>query len=273
MTPSELIRMITTSTDDLSRSASFTCGSLYGDYERGRPLAKELVDLGGSAIPDLENALNSLEADGQLSGFAYRSGWLIMAYAKILGPPAFPRLRRMKSKVGIDQDALQTGIAIALGLTSYVDGRSAQATKICFQNDPRDSLDRLILAWEHNDLKAIEESVGAEAKASLRGMRRELSLGKSRPDAAVGYRFESAERWAQAREVFDGTPYQSLQVADSIEVQTRFFGRTGADCGALLVEFVTKTNAPGRPDYFVANSNVADLIHLIASCAAASPLH
>jgi hypothetical protein len=271
--PSDLIRLLATPTEDPFWSATFTCGSLYGDYERGRPLAKELADLGGSAIPDLESALDSVEAHGQRSAFAYRSGWLIMAYAKILGPAAFPRLRRMKNKIEIDQDALQVGIAIALGLTSYVDARSLEATKMCLQNDPRDGLDRLILAWQHNDVKAIEKSLGAEATSSLKALHNELSTSKARPDAAVGYRFESSERWAQAREVFDGAPYLGLRIADSIEVPTRFFNGTGAGCGVLTIRFAMNTNALLRPDYYVDNRNIDDLVHLIASCASGSSLH
>jgi hypothetical protein len=189
--PSDLIRLLATPTEDPFWSATFTCGSLYGDYERGRPLAKELADLGGSAIPDLESALDSVEAHGQRSAFAYRSGWLIMAYAKILGPAAFPRLRRMKNKIEIDQDALQVGIAIALGLTSHVDARSLEATKdLPPERSP---------GWSRPPDSGM-------ATSSLKALHNELSTSKARPDAAVGYRFESSERWAQAREVFDGGP-------------------------------------------------------------------
>jgi hypothetical protein len=113
----------------------------------GRPLATALVDLGRPAIADIENALDSVGAKGAASPYAYRAGWLAMAYAKIVGPAAFPRLRRMKSGSPMHQNDLQTAIAIALGLTSYVDGASVQTTS-CSPNDPRDGLEIRVLVPE-----------------------------------------------------------------------------------------------------------------------------
>ena len=60
-----------------------------------RPDAKALVSLGMYAIPDLERALDSVEQTADRSPFAINAGWLALAYAKIEGPNAIARLRRM----------------------------------------------------------------------------------------------------------------------------------------------------------------------------------
>lgn len=69
--------------------------------------AMALARLGGAALPDLEKELDSIEKNPQ--GFG--TNWLLLAYARIRGPAAFPRLRRISGG---------SAVALSLALTSNV---------------------------------------------------------------------------------------------------------------------------------------------------------
>ena len=173
---SDVIKLLTFQTErpgaDPARRFLFSCGEDYADRLENRALARELVDLGASSLPDLEAAFESIERFGIYSPFADNAGLLFDAYAKITGPAwAFSRLRKM---IGIPQlAALQGGldvsIALSLGLTSYVSGSRGiigEPIFSCAPEEPRDALDRLALAWELGDRRAFEEKLGPHAKAA-----------------------------------------------------------------------------------------------------------
>jgi hypothetical protein len=64
---------------------------LTGCGDRGdRGAAVSLAKLGGTSIPLLEEALDSIEKHGLESEYAYGTAWLSLAYARIMGPAAAP---------------------------------------------------------------------------------------------------------------------------------------------------------------------------------------
>jgi hypothetical protein len=87
-----------------------------------RAVARSLAKLGLSAIPALQQALDSIESLGDASKFSFNSGWLILAYARIEGPAALPQLQKMIGNPKLDflQVSLERAVALSLGLTSYV---------------------------------------------------------------------------------------------------------------------------------------------------------
>ncbi|MFN7923047.1 MAG: hypothetical protein U0Q16_23295 [Bryobacteraceae bacterium] len=89
----------------------FTCG--LANHDRGAMLA--LASLGKAALPELEAALDSLEAAGNKSPYRLNSHELLEAYARIRGREALPRLERIRAR---DRWTSDRPIPIALGLTA-----------------------------------------------------------------------------------------------------------------------------------------------------------
>jgi hypothetical protein len=178
------------------------CGRIKED----RATARSLADIGASAVPAIEEAMDSVERQGDDSRFSFNSGWLVLAYARIRGSAALPLIRRMIGNPKLDflQVALDQSAALSLDLTSYVSSvREPLPTLHCSRSgEPRDALDQLILGWERNDRGWLEASLGPAARAALKSllmgrtwsmMRAALWRGKS-DGVAVGYRFDTAGR-------------------------------------------------------------------------------
>ena len=66
-----------------------------GAVNKYRAAAKSLAKLGVSAIPDIEQAVSSIEKYGERSEFGFNADLLVIAYTQIQGAVAYPRLRRM----------------------------------------------------------------------------------------------------------------------------------------------------------------------------------
>jgi hypothetical protein len=92
----ELLKDLTyqTGRNDFGLSVTFSCGQAMAAAKQDRALANVLVARGTSAVPDLNAAFDSMQRAGH-SPFLYNGSWLLIAYAKILGRDAFPRLRQM----------------------------------------------------------------------------------------------------------------------------------------------------------------------------------
>lgn len=145
--------------------------------------------------------------------------------------------------------------------------------------EPQDSLDRFIIAWERNDLPELEDSLGPNAKAALAsllrhrswsGLRAELWRRPSPGYMAVGYRFEIPGSWSKP----DGALGEKESIDDgpvNPDLDTRFTDSSGHDCGRLGVRFIGTRVGVGRvrfvAEYFVDNSDLRDLLRLIATCA------
>jgi len=126
----------------------FTCGETE-QVRSERQLARDLVRLGKLAIPDLDQALDSIERDGEASPLYSKAGWLLYAYVRIEGPQAAPRLVRLRISPTFTSLRLTLDYAGALSLnvTSYVSSfRPPGSVLICRRREPRDALDQLILS-------------------------------------------------------------------------------------------------------------------------------
>jgi len=253
----------------------FGCGRQRAEDKKNRPVADALVKFGDSAVPDLEEAFNSIEERGQESPFAYNSEWLLEAYARIRRSAAYAPLQRMRRspKLVFLQWALDHSAAVSLGLTSYVSSSGILADMANCNGiiEPRELLDQLVLAWERNDRQWVERSLTASAMAALSSllngrtwdrMRADLWHGKTGNEVAVGYRFDTPGWWSE--------PPRPIRLNErnpvNPEIDTTFTNSAGRDCGKFLVKFL-KTDEGSLPSYPIDNSDLRDLLRLIGYCA------
>ncbi len=280
----DLIRFLTFRSDRPHKGNAlmglFTCGQTTADLEAATSLAK----LGNSAIPEIERALEAIEKPG--NRWKYGSQWLARAYAKIKGPAAYPRLRRMEGdpKLGLDRDNFDTAIALSFGLTSYVSDSLPRIRSFsCARGpEPRDPLNQLILGWETNDRRWLQASLGPSARAALNSllagrtwgeMRADLWRDKSGSGVAVGYRFEVPGRWSEPDHTLEeetGDVAAPIMEGPHFDLDTQFTNRSGGDCGRHSVKFIETPAGvgPGHLMYLVDNSDIGDLLSLISACAA-----
>jgi len=290
-------------------SVVFDCGAALGEARDDRVITKSIVELGDSAVPALEEALSSFEAKGERPEVATKVGWLMLAFARIKGPSAFPVLHRMIGNPRLSDSALgiDNAIALAFGLTSYVSsfrGVALYAFHPCavpnstattlsptpcvppsrelpiesFRCDrgeePRDALDRFVLAWETGNDLSLKASVGPTARSTSDRMPGLKSAGR---DVQLGYRFLVPGRWSEPDETLDeerkwGDPTANYT---SSELETIFTNSSGVDCGKIRLHF-SPAAQNGRADqrYVIDNADVGNLLQLIAVCATdSSPSH
>jgi hypothetical protein len=287
--PSDLIRYLTWQSDrpgmEELAATSNACGAAVQTAQENRPAIRALVELGTSAIPDLEATFDVIETRSLQSGFAGYAGPLFLAYAQIKGPAAYPRLHKMIGNPQFDfpldtvRVDLDNAIASSFGLTSYVSAiRTPVRMLHCHGDRPQDALDQLILGWERGDRTWLEGQLGPNAAAALDsllegktwpGVRAELWRGKSNPGAAVGYRFQNSGTRSESRQSQEGQVQPAsapLGAARSgsldLDLDTLFESTAGSYCGSYRVRF---SNAQ---TYLVDNPDIEDLLRLIASCAA-----
>jgi len=282
-----LISLLAHQTDSQGKLdlATFDCGQSIKLAQEDRGTAVALAALGSSAASDIEGVLDSMVSVQQHS-LAASTGWLLYAYAKVMGPAAYPRLRSMASNSNFSafQYTLDNSIALSLGLTSYVSPfRVPTRTFRCRAQEPRDALDQLIVAWERNDRPWLSASLGPAAKAALKrllkrkswgAMRAELWHGKSGNGDAIGYRFETSGPWSEPEETLDEALARERISVDLSRVpadpklDTAFKSKPGRDCEEHRIDFLTTRDPIGRAMYLVNNSDLGDLLGLIASCSA-----
>ena len=283
--PSELIRFLTYQSDRPGKETTLlglrSCGTTPPDLAATR----SLVEFGVSAIPDLERALSSIEKRGERSEFAFNGGWLLLAYAKINGPAAYPRLQRMidNPKFAFLEIDLDRAVALSLAITSYVSGSLVPVRILhCSRGEePRDALDQLILAWERNDRPWLEASLGPSAKAALSSLleskawgslRNKLWRGTSDHRVGVGYRFETSGPWAEPEETLEWEKSQDAPSGTAFQFDARLKNRFGTDCGRQRVRFLkAPAGNGGTLGYLVDNVDLGELLRSIASCATESP--
>jgi hypothetical protein len=285
---SDLIKFLTYQSgrpDSGLRSGVTSCGEAIRAAQDDRRAANSLVSLGVSAIPDIEKALSSLEKNGGQSPVYFNGSWLLVTYAGILGPKAYPRLERMLGNPTLGMErALGAAIAISLGLTSYVDSSSRiyERTIACGAREPRDALDGLILAWERNDREALYASLGPVARAVLESrltgqtwqqFRAGFWRGGLVRSVAVGYRLEASGSWAQPSMTLDEAVALSRIVVDvsaipvNPQLEARFTDRKGQECGEQRVRFHTAQDSVRTLMYFVDSPDLVDLLRLVSNCA------
>jgi len=283
--PSHLIAFLNYESDDRrGKPRTWSCG----EFRRNREAAKLLAKVGEAALPSIAGELDSIEESDEPERAA-GAGWLLFAFAKIEGPAAYPRLRRMigNPKFSFLGLALDSAIALSLGMTSYVSSLEAASPIIdCGgPGEPRRALNQLILGWEKNDRRWFEGSLGPRARASLRALlngrtwgdiRKRLWDVRSSRGVAVGYQFEIAGRWSEPDETLEDRDYGELSLIENPQINVVFKDRTGTDCGRHLVIFtqypmlLTRSGRQQEPSlpYVIDNSDLADILSLISSCAA-----
>lgn len=267
-------------------------GLAHEDDRKNRATAQSLVSMGELAVPHINEALASLEEFGQDSKYVPNSGWVLLAYARINGPRAYPRLRSLiqNPKLEFMTQSVDRAIALSLGLTSYVSGRrprtliSGTPGQMSYERfrleEPRDALDHLIAAWEMNDLGWLEESLGPRARASLAtlldktpwtDLRAEIWRGPSGIGASVGYRFlalgplSEPEETLKSQPPFDNSHWEQPDVTS---IQTNLTNRSGLGCGERTIYFDRRLLVNSSDfRYFVDNPNIGALLAAIAACA------
>jgi hypothetical protein len=262
-----------------ANAATFTCGSLNRQAEAYQEVARSLVALGEAAVPDLEAGFESLQKYGMQSEFSSNVYWLFLAYAKIKGPAAYARLeplcdnewftiRQKDSGLPLDLPQLQGGldvaIATAFGLTSYVSRLRIGLRVICHFEEPRDSLDRLVVAWRNGDRKAFEAELGPNGKEALESERWHETTQEG---GAIGYRLEIAGRWSQPKETLAPMVWSIDTSKDPLnpEINVRFTDRLGRDCGSHRVQFLTPKRAGFAP-FLIDNSDLGELLGKLRVC-------
>ena len=273
--PADMIRMLTTPNALESLGISSGCGN----YSQRRETAESLVRLGDVALPDIERALESVEREGDASPFRMGSKWILQAYSRLVGPSAVPRLVRMLgspqcSSFGRD---IEEGIAVALGLSSYVvaSTRPVQRLECDRIADPSDGLDRAIRAWVHKDRAELVASLGPAggdslkgwiARAGWRGLLRDWwpTTGEV---WGVGYRF--AVRPPPAADVDPTIPRYCSGSADSLDCEVICVDHQGRECGEVRVTFQrSSSRASGATAEFrVNNGDISELLRAVAACA------
>jgi hypothetical protein len=257
---------------DPFNATGFTCGSLGTEKQQNRALAASLSRLGSSAAPDIERALDSVENRGLRSEFAPGAGWLMYAYARIMGPAAYGRLSRMIGNPELRslQNTLAASIALSLNLTSYVDRLVVPTGILCRTPQPRDTLDQFILAWERKDRKNLEFALGARAKAALARLPDATTHSdKGSRSVAIGYRLGIAGRWSEPPETLEdsdttgGIPGNP----ENMDINVNFKDAVGRDCGRYVVRFKRAAYRPPEIGYLIDNPDIPGLLRVLASCA------
>lgn len=274
---SDLIRSLT----NVPLRLQFDCGLTAEDLEN-LAAGQSLVRLGRSAISDLERELEIMEKLGMESEFIPNAPLFLDAYARIKGPAASTRLREMIGAPGLAYLSISfdSSIALSLGLTSYVSASREPVVgpPSCRRSEePRDALDRLIIGWESGDRRLLEAQLGPNATLALNsllqgrtweGLRAHIWRGLQESRVAVGYRFLVQGRWSEPEDSLKELPAVAPHAIDP-HLNTAFTTASGNDCGWLPVDFrAVRFKDIITTSYLVDNSNLADLLRLVSSCAA-----
>jgi len=272
--------------------AAGTCGSRGNEYLNEQTVAVKLVALGDSALPFVEDALTAIETHNGEWPYVNNAWWLLHAYARLKGPAALPVFVPMLGNAKLQdlRGAVDDSIALALGLTSVVDSAVRPAPDICGYFERRDGLDLVIFSWEIGDQGMLRAHLGPQAVIALDALLKgrswqdlphELWRGKPGRDVAVAYRFEIPPPWAEPVEALENEAERdvrrkSASLAGDAVINTVFTDSSGKECGRHSIAFALTSprsmspedfEGPG-PYYFVDNSDLVDLFHVISACAA-----
>lgn len=278
----DLVRFITYQSDRQGK-AEMMSGLLGCGYIReDRAAALSLVGIGSSAVPDIEVALGSIEAEGRRSTSVFNAAWLMDAYAEIRGSEAFPRLRRMLEDPGLRFLApdIDEGVAASLQLTSYVSSSRApsRAFNCRREQEPKDALDLFIISWERNDRRWLEASLGPRAREVLShtnwdALRAEFAPKAGGSIVSLGYRFDVSGRWSEPDDLhIEDAPEGTKRAGDRPVIRTSFRDVAGKECGTLEIRFLEVPGAvrqgPAFLNYLIDEDDLTPILRLISSCAA-----
>ena len=262
------------------------------EYLQNRKTAQSLVALGAGAASQLNVALESLADAGTQSKYSRNAGWLMLAYARIEGEPAFYRLQRVggAGKLAFLVPSFDRAAALALGLTSYVTslrpihiyfGAPEQWAFSRFHPDwPRDGLDTFILALEKGDDHVLELSLGSNARSAYQQLAatkwlQDIRLKFKREQIAgssIGYRFLVPGQIAEPEEPLADRPPDILQAVRQPgihQISTAFVTSRGSECRKITVDFESSPIANAFPPgvrFLIDNRNLRELIKAIGDC-------
>lgn len=256
-------------------------------YERGQAMA--LLALGEAAIPQIEEALDSLQ-QGKTQGTC-GTEWLLYTFARLRKETAYSRLKAMLSNPNLAplSRGIENAMAVSLQLTSVVsslgtpderpgDTRPGIAGARSFGYVmPQDSLDRFLLGWIRDRKEDLEASLTPEARDTLRqavtlrmwnSLRRSFREGLKGQVVEIGYRL----RLPPGRVDFPGPespidfnpPYQK-EISGRVE-----FYSQGKNCAQQEVRFVDSTARTEDPSehiwrYLIA-TDAATLLNTLRGC-------
>lgn len=256
----------------------FGCGVV----PENQAAAKKLVKLGSAALPALEQALASIEESGERSKFVLNAGWWLTAYAGIEGPRSYLSLQRLLNdpKLEFLHPNLEIPIAVSLSLTSYVSGSWGPGRVFrCSEQQPRDALNLLIMAWQKGDQHWVQASLGPDARSALdellknkpwTELRASLWPRRSNGNIAVGYRFSGPREWSEPTDFIEDVPPPQVDATpDSFTLDTRFTNYAGKECGRFQVRFIHTRRGVGPADleFRIDTPDIDALLHVISACA------
>lgn len=119
----------------------------------------------------------------------------------------------------------------------------------------------------------VEASLGPNAKLALEtmlshttwdGLRAKLLHGPDRRNVAIGYRFQIPSRWSEPEETLD----DRNELSGEFGIEVGFKNRFGDYCQTYYIKFVEAkaTVGLGRLSYLVDNSDIADVLRVVAAC-------
>lgn len=264
------------------------CGSMNRVNRQRRNLARQIVNMGPSAAPDLETYMRTALLDAKEKHSMDRSRWVFYAYAELLRDRSLPLLREILDGHNDYQNrvVLEESIAIALNVTSFLIVSHEQPKQISCSpvGGSRYTLDSVIKALANGNFASVSEHLTPEAKGEG-----ELNSGplvvfndseRSRMEASmrhlsqVGYRFLDAGAW--------GAPKEALNKAEILEtpmrkwssqviLETQLIRRDGSSCGAVSIRFIPSMSDMWPAPYYRLSLN--SFLHLVAAlpdCLAAS---
>ena len=260
--------LVRTLIEDPDAGAVFTIPC--GESSIARSAAAQLTDLGSSAVPAIEDALDLIEAQDRRRAEIPNTRLILDAYVRIKGQTAYPRILKMTDGATMPtlQVALDDSVASLLGLTSAVSFRAGRTSlrtdsiSSCRSLAPRDALDRLIVAWEAGSRPAVEASLSPSAAVELSGQLAGISWESFRANysrvpgdrgVTIGYRFVTT----------------STAQPGAVRIATEFETASGQSCGTTEISFAAVPLVSGRPDpkrYLVGSSDLTALLRLISSC-------
>ncbi len=146
--------------------------------------------------------------------------------------------------------------------------------------EPRDVLDRLILAWQTDDRMGVERSLGRTGAKALEELMQGRTWARLRWDlwpgtqwspAAMGYRFEIDGRWSEPEETLEEQrePGNSEGSYNEPAIETVFVDDAGRDCGRMRVRFVRAPEDAARwsNPYAINSADLGELLRVISGCA------